>query len=243
MVFDQNNYAIRCEWGAEGVERLASTSDAIIIVDVLRFTTCVDVATANGAQVYPFRERGTPAQAYAAELDAELAVSYPHATGTYSLSPTSLQNIASGTRLVLPSPNGSTLSMMTGDVPTLAGCLRNAGAVARAALTFGPRVSVIPAGERWRPDRTLRVALEDWLGAGAIIGHLTGNKSPEAGAAEALFRHYQDDLPHFLREIISGRELLAEGRANDVALAAALDVSDTAPFLYDGAYYAAWHKT
>lgn len=51
MIYDQQEYDIRFEWGITGVEQLAVISDVIIIIDVLSFYTCVDVATANGATI------------------------------------------------------------------------------------------------------------------------------------------------------------------------------------------------
>ena len=56
----------------------------------------------------------------------------------------------------------------------LAGCLRNARAVAEFAQQAGRTFNVIPSGERWR-DGSMRPALEDALGAGAILrrqGHV-----------------------------------------------------------------------
>ncbi len=44
--------------------------------------------------------------------------------GKYSLSPCSFLSIPAGTRVLLPSPNGSALSAATGDAPTFAGRLR-----------------------------------------------------------------------------------------------------------------------
>jgi len=35
MLFDQSEYALRCEWGAQGVAQLAPISDVLIVVDVL----------------------------------------------------------------------------------------------------------------------------------------------------------------------------------------------------------------
>ena len=95
---------------------------------------------------------------------------------TYSLSPAGLLEIPAGTRLVLPSPNGSTLSLATRGTPTLAGCLRNSRSVAAYAGRLGRRVAVIPCGERW-PDGSLRPAVEDLVGAGTIISRLRGSKS------------------------------------------------------------------
>ena len=233
-IFDQHEFDIRCEWGAAGVEQLAPESDAVIIVDVLSFSTSVDIAVARGAIVYPYRWKDEKAVAYAESLGAMVAASRRGSAG-YSLSPNSLLHIPKGTRLVLPSPNGATLSLATGDAPTFTGCLRNAQAVARAAQRIGPRISIIPAGERW-PDGGLRPALEDLIGAGAIVHHLTGTRSPEAAAAEATFLHFRDALATCLKQCSSGKELIDRGFEPDVELAAALNQSDGAPILADGAH-------
>jgi 2-phosphosulfolactate phosphatase len=105
-----------------------------------------------------------------------------------------------------------------------------------AALKYGPRIAVIPAGERWRNDRSLRPALEDLIGAGAVIQHLPGRRSPEAQAAWAVYREARPDLDGNLRHYGSGKELIERGFEADVPLAAQLNVSDSAPVLVDGAY-------
>ncbi|MBC7920680.1 MAG: 2-phosphosulfolactate phosphatase [Ferruginibacter sp.] len=235
MFFDQDEFDVRCEWGSAGLARLVLTSDAIVIVDVLSFSTCVDVAVGRGALVYPFRWKEASAVSYARSLDAVLANPERTSATGYSLAPSSLLGIPAGTRLVLPSPNGAALTLATGGRPTFAGCLRNAVAVAEAAQKIGPRIGIVPAGERW-PDGSLRPALEDWTGAGAIIAHLRGTRSPEASVAEAAFKHVQPDLTSCLERCSSGKELIGRGFATDVALAAALNRSHCAPRLKEGAY-------
>ena len=174
MFADQREFDIRCEWGSAGISALLPHCDAIIIVDVLSFSTCVDIAVGNGAVVYPYRWRDESAADYARSRDAVLANTRRSFTG-FSLSPTSLLRIEEGTRLVLPSPNGAALSLATGHVPTFAGCLRNARAAAHAAQTIGARIGVVPAGERWS-DNSSRFAVEDLIGAGAIIDCLPGRR-------------------------------------------------------------------
>lgn len=102
-------------------------------------------------------------------------------------------DIPAGTRLLMPSRNGSTLSCAVADMPVLAGCLRNASAVAAAARQLGPRTSVIAAGERW-PDGSLRPALEDLLGAGAIMRGLSSDRSPESCCALAALSEAERDF-------------------------------------------------
>jgi 2-phosphosulfolactate phosphatase len=235
MYFDQRHFAVRCEWGANGIATLAPESDVIVIVDVLSFSTCVDVALGNGALVYPYPWKDASAAQFAASIPAILAQSRDSDPGSYSLSPLSLRVIPPGTRLVLPSPNGATLSHASGTTPTIAGCLRNARAVAEKAQTIGRQVSVIPAGERW-PDGSLRPALEDWIGAGAIIAYLTGARSAEADLAYRAFLQVQSDLMWYLKQCSSGRELLERGFAQDIDIAAELNVSDCVPLLVEGVY-------
>ncbi|WP_228376923.1 hypothetical protein [Chryseobacterium vrystaatense] len=45
MIYNQQEFEIRMEWGLKGAEMLAPVSDVMIIVDVLSFSTCVDIAT------------------------------------------------------------------------------------------------------------------------------------------------------------------------------------------------------
>lgn len=235
MTFDQQEFDIRCEWGAHGIAALAPISDVVIIIDVLSFSTSVEVAVTQGALVFPYRWRDDTAQAYAVSVGATLADPGRHPT-RYSLSPASLMGIPKGTRIVLPSPNGATLTLAAQPTPVLAGCLRNAAAVAAVARTYGRAIAVIPAGERWKDDGSLRPSCEDLIGAGAIISHLDGWRSPEALMALAAFRAVELELDHALRQCSSGKELLEWGCAPDVMLAAQLNVSAWAPLLVNDAY-------
>ena len=233
MWFDQDAYALRCEWGPAGIAALAPNSDVIVVVDVLSFSTCVDVALARGARVYPYRYRDTSAREFADSVGAILAGPRSHAAP--SLSPASLRHLPAGARVVLPSPNGATLSWLTGSLPTLTGCLRNAAAVARAAQAYGSRIGGVPAGERW-PDGSLRPSIEDWLGAGAILSHLPGSISPEADLAREAFLRQHASLPTIIASCASGRELIEQGWPDDVLLATELEVSTCAPVLIGHAF-------
>jgi 2-phosphosulfolactate phosphatase len=145
--------------------------------------------------------------------------------------------IEAGTRVVLPSQNGSAITRSTTPGTRFAGCLRNATAVAAAAHECEGDIGVVAAGEQW-PSGALRPAIEDLLGAGAIIAALAGRRSAEAAAAAAAFASMRDDLPSVLRGGLSGQELIAAGYVDDVDLAAKLDASDAAPRLVDGAFRA-----
>jgi 2-phosphosulfolactate phosphatase len=239
-VFAQDGYAVRFEWGPTGAEALAPQVDVLVIVDVLSFTTAVDIAVGRGARVYPFRYRDDSAAAFATRIGALLAVNRQDVSPTtpYSLSPASLAAIPAEANLVLPSPNGSTISVLAAKLgrPILAGCLRNATAVAAAARTQGDVIGIIGSGERWH-DGTLRPALEDLIGAGAIIEGLPANQcSPEAHAALTAFRAAREHLPEYLMHCVSGRELAAIGYAQDVQIASQLNVSCTAPVFRSAAY-------
>src|SRR5262245_40550045 len=109
MIFNQAEFDIRCEWGENGVSQLSPISDVVVIVDVLSFSTCVEIVTNQGGVVFPYRGKKETAATFAASVGAEL-VDFKRTTTAYSLSPQSLIAIPRGTRLVLPSLNGSTLT-------------------------------------------------------------------------------------------------------------------------------------
>jgi 2-phosphosulfolactate phosphatase len=69
---------------------------------------------------------------------------------------------------------------------------------------------------------------------------LLGGASPaaEAEVAVAAFQHVVADLPRHLHECTSGRELIALDFADDVTMAAELDVSAVVPSFQQGAYRA-----
>ena len=236
MTYNQQEFDIRLEWGIRGVEELAPVSDVIIIVDILSFSTCVDIATGNGAIIYPYRWKDETAIEYANSLDAELADFKRKYSDGYSLSPTSLINIKPNTKLVLPSPNGSTLILSAKQTPTLCGCLRNAKAVATFAKSFGRKISIIPAGEQWN-DNTLRVAFEDLIGAGAIIYYLQGSLSPESKTALTVFKELKSTLFEEIKKCSSGKELIERGFEKDLLLACDLNVSNNVPVLTKNAYF------
>lgn len=232
---------VLCEWGLVGIETLRERVDVIVIVGVLSFSTAVDVAVSNRAIVYPFPYGDLDAAQHAASrVGAVLAQPRRAAGGQYSLSPASMASIQPGTRLMLPSPNGSRLSLACGSIPVLAGCLRNAAAVARKAQTMASEgmIGVVPAGERW-PDGSLRPAVEDLLGAGAIIDRIGGELSAEAEVACNAYRAAGADLQRLIRGSVSGRELIDSGFSRDVDMAMEEGGSTCAPVLIDGAYRAA----
>jgi 2-phosphosulfolactate phosphatase len=233
-IFDQQEFEIRLEWGLEGVEILAPISDVIIIVDVLSFSTCVDFVTCMGVTVYPYRWKDETAKAYATQIGAALAGPRDKSESSFSLSPASFLDVPLPEKLVLPSANGSTLSLATGNAKTICGCLRNAEAVARHAMQLGNKIAIIPAGEQW-PGDSLRPAFEDLLGAGAIISFLKGSLSPESKAALAVFKEMRN-MQEQIKRCSSGKELIAKGFESDVRIASDFNVSKNVPMLVDGAY-------
>lgn len=251
----QHGSRIRLEWGPTGAAAVAADADIAVVVDVLSFTTTLSIATRRGTRVLPFGWKDDRAAAYAAENGATLAVGRIEARHLDdpppSLSPAQLLTSRYVDRLVLPSPNGSTICAAVRDSGTgaivVGASLRNRAAVARwllPRLAEGATVAVVASGERW-PDGTLRPALEDLWGAGAVLDAVLAELDPsvplsaEARQAVAAWQAVSSRIGSELRACASGRELVDAGFGADVAAAAEVDADAVVPVLTDDGFVAA----
>jgi 2-phosphosulfolactate phosphatase len=241
----QEPYRCKLDWGVIGTQRTAQRGEVIVLVDTLSFSTTVAHAVSQGGIIYPCSETEEP-RTLAEKIGGETAVMRAQvpAEGRYSLSPSTFDNLEPGAQVVLPSLNGATCSRYSSEAAYIfAGALVNAGAVARAVSKIMTdsqlAVTVIACGEREKqpePHGDLRVAIEDYLGAGAILSNLRFSKSPEARLCEAAFTGSKPHMRELLWESVSGRELRNEGFERDVMFAGRLDVYDIAPILQNGAF-------
>jgi 2-phosphosulfolactate phosphatase len=240
----QSPAGVRFDWGRPGARAIGTPGAALVVVDVLSFSTAVTIAAGRGTAIYPRPWPDPGIEAFAAACHATVAVSRHQASRErpWSLSPASLTGGPLPLRLVLPSPNGSAIAAAATSGRVLAGCLRNATAIARwlehhGFSTADRPAAIVAAGEHW-PGGEPRPALEDLLGAGAIIAALTpqAGRSPEAAAAEALWRACRGRAREFLAGCTSGLELTAAGYVTDITLAAEHDAQDTVPLLSGRAF-------
>jgi 2-phosphosulfolactate phosphatase len=232
----QLGHEIRLDWGRAGARRAAERGDAVIIVDVLSFSTTVAAAVERGALIYPALDLEAAAS-LADRVRGELAGSR-EAAG-FSLSPLSMAEAEPGCRIVLPSLNGSACTVAaSGASLVIAACLLNASAAAYACANR--RTTVVPCGERTdsREDGPMRFAIEDYLGAGAVLAGLAGDKSPGARLCEAAFTQNREELRTLIWESASGRELRERGFETDVTFALEVDRFSSVPVLRNGRYEA-----
>lgn len=235
--------AVHVEWGPIGARLAAERGHAVIVVDVLSFSTTLTVAAERGIDTWvysgPELQRLGGAEAVARSLRATSTVSRRRSgAADLSLSPAALLAAPPMRAALFTSLNGAHAVSAADSCPWLAvGCLRNRSAVARLAAAWlrespDRRLTVVACGERWSSvssQEGLRPALEDWIGAGAIVGGLLQvgvSASPEAHAAAAAFAAF--DLGGFPR-LVSARELIATGYADDVELAVSVDVTRRVP--------------
>lgn len=207
--FDQHRYQIRLEWGAAGLARLAP-ADVVVVVDVLRFSTTVTDAVAQGSSV------PLDAGAHAVSINGAAIAEEAAATGATVLLGC-LRNARAVAEAVL-------------DVQRRRGARTSVAVIAAGELTGrGPDAVLRFAVE----DQFGAGAIIDALGALGI-----DHTSPEAAAAAEAFRGLRGALMHLLTASGSGQELLARDARDEVLAAAAVDAASVAPVLRDGAFVA-----
>ncbi|PRB10837.1 2-phosphosulfolactate phosphatase [Microbacterium sp. MYb62] len=176
------------------------------------------------------------------------------------LSSTVIDAVDSGAEVALAAAEGwshngaAVAAAASSNATVIVGGIRNATSVARAVQTIQERrqartsVAVIAAGELDAAG-TLRFAVEDQLGAGAIILALSDrgidHTAPDAAVAAEGFRALRGAVRHMIGASGSGRELAvgvgATARIEAAGLvpttvsdAAVHDAVDVVPVLRDG---------
>ena len=108
-------------WGPIGVREALTRNDLVVIVDVLRFSSTVTTAEANGFTIIP---SSSPEKAASLSLETGMPVSGKTGVAKYSLSPVDYLNPKNPEELVLVSPNGAAcVEMITRESTGFIGCI------------------------------------------------------------------------------------------------------------------------
>ena len=218
----------------------------VAVVDVLRATSSIATALANGAAgVIPVlvpedavalgQRLGRDRVLFCGERDAVRIAGFD-----LDNSPASFTSEAIGGKtLIMTTTNGTrALRAVAGAASVRTVGLVNRAAVAQALARESPRdIVVVCSGS----ENTF--ALEDAIGAGALVDALL-NLAPEielrdgARAATLLYRSVAPRLEEAVASADHAQALAAKGFAGDVTQCAQLDVLDVVPILRDGIFVA-----
>ncbi|HZN69545.1 MAG TPA: 2-phosphosulfolactate phosphatase [Tepidisphaeraceae bacterium] len=208
---------------------------AVVVFDVLRATTTVAAALAAG--VKEIRIFGSIAEARVAAGRHGGGAStrilcgeedcLPPAGFDLGNSPASFSAVHAGRVAYMSTTNGTRaiLAAREADV-ILTGALVNAEAVARALGEIGRNVTLLCAGTGGA------VAMEDMLGAGAVLDALTRvgpTVSPGSDVSlivQRLFNATRDDLYAALAQSLGGRNVIKAGLLADIDFSARCNVMD-----------------
>lgn len=209
-----------------------------LVIDVLRASTTIITALANGAAAVIPVESVEEARERAGALgrDAVLAGErHSDPPPGFDLGNSPLEftpDRVRGRTVVMTTSNGTrALVAARGAGAVAVAALVNAGAAAAWAGERGGDVVIVCAGELGAPS------LEDRVCAGVIAARLAAGGAGltrEAAAARALADTYGEDLARLGHDAPHARGLVAKGRGDDVAFCLALDTATLVPVLTSG---------
>ncbi|MEM8873386.1 MAG: 2-phosphosulfolactate phosphatase [Planctomycetota bacterium] len=199
----------------------------VVIFDVLRATTSIATALANGSD--HVEVHGSLDDARASTIGDGTAVlagereCLPPPGFDLGNSPAGFtaERVA-GKRVVLTTSNGTRAILAAGSAAhRFTAAMVNARATAEAVLKLDTPITLLCAGTDGED------ALEDWLGAGALLRHLRNEVEPESDrvlSAALLFESCVDRLPALMSATRGGRNVILAGLADDIAAACQLDI-------------------
>jgi 2-phosphosulfolactate phosphatase len=225
--------------GETGMRKALADGDVPVIVDVLRFSSTVTTAVANGFTIIP-ADRSEVAKQLADRLG--VAVSGPVGKARYSLSPLDYLDPKDPEDVVLVSPNGAALARIAGEACAFIGCLLNARTAGRMLRALSGRtgkgIVLVAAGEVAEDQEVdlaqRRFAIEDYLGCGAILAELRMEETPEAVVCRRTFEACRHDCADLIRNSLSGRYLAQKGYDFDLSHCVQRNIYDVLPIVRQG---------
>jgi 2-phosphosulfolactate phosphatase len=209
-------------------------ASAVLVVDVLRASTTIITALANGClAVVPVidadearrRATTTPGALIAGERRGEPLEGFDLGNSPLEFSPARV----GGRTVVFTTSNGTrALVAVRAAAAVAVAAFVNAGAAAAWAVAQSRDVVVACAGERGR------VSLEDHVCAGMLVTRVlaaepSASLTPAAAAARDLAGRYGKDVSRLATDSGWARHLAASGRGADVVACLALDTATLVP--------------
>jgi 2-phosphosulfolactate phosphatase len=211
------------------------SAELFVVVDVLRLSSTMVTAFANGSEaVIAVAE---PEEAFALRVELPGVLLAGERDG-YRIDGFDLGNspfemvreVVGGRTLVTCSTNGTRAIVASrAGAEAIVACFLNVSAAARYALGSGRDVNILCSGKLGVP------ALEDFVCAGMLVAKLSGGEpTGRAEAALASYVKHGSDLPGMLAGCEHGRYLTSIGMGRDVAYCAEADRFDLVPRLTNG---------
>ncbi len=211
------------------------TGKTVVVTDILRATTTITFAMANGATV--FTPVLTPDDAFRLAADQPNTLIGGERGGMkvdgFDLgnSPREYtQAVVSNRQIVLTTTNGTrTLQACRAAEQILVGSFLNLRAIVDQLAQVKGELVLACSG------REGGFCTEDTAFAGACVAALEETQLTDAAeTAKILYQTHRDDLSGMLRNCYHGRSLARIGLGEDLEFCAQVDIVDVVPYLIDG---------
>ena len=218
----------------DGLEAAAVAASTVLVIDVLRASTCIVNALANGCEAIVPVASPEEARRRAAALDRSLIAGErrgePLEGFDLGNSPLEFSRGRVGGRIIVMTTSNGTRALVAARPAPAVGVAAfiNHAAAAAWALARERDVLLLCAGERGARS------LEDYICAGMLVERLTAADPAaapptEADRAAGAARPYGKDVGRLAQDSSWARHLTSVGRGRDVAACLALDTRALVP--------------
>ncbi|HGJ65194.1 TPA: 2-phosphosulfolactate phosphatase [bacterium] len=221
----------------EEVNNLEITEKSILIVDILRATSTITTAIANGsAFIIPVN---TPKEAFdlykeydgntilGGEVDGKRVNGF-HLGNSLS---EYTESVVKDNQIIFRTTNGTkAINAFISSKNLVIGSFLNQTAVCNHLLKLGNDILIVCSGKEGR------FGMEDAVFAGACVSSFGENisKTDSAVAVEILYQAFKTDILQMLRDSEHGRYLINIGLEDDLYLCSQVDITTVIPIYEDG---------